>query len=262
MKLLEKMRKINALLQKSEKVDFNVIAGLLSQVIHANTCIAGEDGSVRGYALTADTECGVMRSEVLAAGSFPKAYVSRMNRLKETCANIPHENGSCSFLKQKECLHRDEKTTIVPILGKSERLGTLIMTKYDQPFSEEDLLLAEHAAAVVGMEIMHERQSQIAARESRRAVMQVAIASLSYSEYEAIMSVLEALQGSEGLLVTSKIADNIGITRSVIVNALRKFASAGLIESKSLGMKGTYIKVKNEFLLELVKQNIFEKSLP
>ena len=36
----------------------------------------------------------------------------------------------------------------------------------------------------------------------------------------------------------------------MIVNAMRKFESAGLIETKSLGMKGTYIKVKNEFLLE------------
>ena len=38
-----------------------------------------------------------------------------------------------------------------------------------------------------------------------------------------------------------------GITRSVIVNALRKFESAGIIESRSSGMKGTYIKVCNEF---------------
>ena len=44
------------------------------------------------------------------------------------------------------------------------------------------------------------------------------------------------------------------ITRSVIVNALRKFESAGVIESKSLGMKGTYIKVKNEYLIDEVKK--------
>jgi len=54
----------------------------------------------------------------------------------------------------------------------------------------------------------------------------------------------------EGLLVASKIADQLGITRSVIVNALRKFESAGVIESRSLGMKGTYIKVLNPFLLD------------
>ncbi len=50
----------------------------------------------------------------------------------------------------------------------------------------------------------------------------------------------------EGILVASKIADKAGITRSVIVNALRKFESAGVIESRSSGMKGTYIKVLND----------------
>ena len=45
--------------------------------------------------------------------------------------------------------------------------------------------------------------------------------------------------------MASRIADKAGITRSVIVNALRKFESAGIIESKSSGMKGTYIKVLN-----------------
>ena len=49
-----------------------------------------------------------------------------------------------------------------------------------------------------------------------------------------------------GTLVASKIADKAGITRSVVVNALRKFESAGVIESRSSGMKGTYIKVLND----------------
>ena len=49
--------------------------------------------------------------------------------------------------------------------------------------------------------------------------------------------------------MASKIADRVGITRSVIVNALRKFESAGVIESRSSGMKGTYIKIVNDMLL-------------
>ena len=80
----------------------------------------------------------------------------------------------------------------------------------------------------------------------------MAIGSLSYSELEAIEHIFIELQGSEGLLVASKIADRVGITRSVIVNALRKLESAGVIESRSLGMKGTFIKVLNDkFLYEL-----------
>ena len=65
---------------------------------------------------------------------------------------------------------------------------------------------------------------------------------------------LEELHGTEGLLVASKIADRSGITRSVIVNALRKLESAGVIESRSLGMKGTYIKIiNNKFKEQLEK---------
>ena len=57
----------------------------------------------------------------------------------------------------------------------------------------------------------------------------------------------------EGILVASKIADRVGITRSVIVNALRKFESAGVIESRSSGMKGTYIKIINDAIYEEIE---------
>ena len=60
-------------------------------------------------------------------------------------------------------------------------------------------------------------------------------------------------------MLASKIADRVGITRSVIVNALRKFESAGVIESRSSGMKGTYIKVLNDVVFDeldkIKKQN-------
>ena len=60
--------------------------------------------------------------------------------------------------------------------------------------------------------------------------------------------IFDELGGTEGILVASKVADRVGITRSVIVNALRKFESAGVIESRSSGMKGTYIKVLNDYV--------------
>ena len=65
------------------------------------------------------------------------------------------------------------------------------------------------------------------AEESRKlAVIRSAINTLSYSEMEAVVHIFEELNGMEGILVASKIADRVGITRSVIVNALRKFESA------------------------------------
>ncbi|MGD6463432.1 GTP-sensing pleiotropic transcriptional regulator CodY, partial [Xanthomonas citri pv. citri] len=136
-------------------------------------------------------------------------------------------------------------TTIVPIVGGGERLGTLVLARLGQEFLDDDLILAEYSSTVVGMEILREKAEEIEEEARSKAVVQMAISSLSYSELEAIEHIFEELNGTEGLLVASKIADRVGITRSVIVNALRKLESAGVIESRSLGMKGTYIKVLN-----------------
>lgn len=84
-------------------------------------------------------------------------------------------------------------------------------------------------------------------------IVKSAISTLSFSELEAIIHIFEELDGNEGILVASKIADRVGITRSVIVNALRKFESAGVIESRSSGMKGTYIKVLNDVVFDELK---------
>ena len=84
----------------------------------------------------------------------------------------------------------------------------------------------------------------------KKQIVKSAISTLSYSELDAIEHIFEELEGREGILVASKIADRVGITRSVIVNALRKFESAGVIESRSSGMKGTYIKVLNDAVFD------------
>ena len=104
------------------------------------------------------------------------------------------------------------------------------------------------------MEILRSKTERIEEDARKKAAVQIAIGTLSYSELEAIEHIFAELDGEEGLLVASKIADRVGITRSVIVNALRKFESAGVIESKSLGMKGTYIRVLNENLLDEIEK--------
>ena len=253
MELLEKTRKINRLLQKGDKVEYNEVAHLLRDVIEANTYIVGSKGEVKGYALIHEFECDIMREQVLDTKTFPDDYLDFIMRVKETLANIPHENQNCSFITHTKCIFKDKMTTVVPIYGNGERIGTLIVAKYDASFDDEDLLLAEYAATVLGVEILHDREAQVAEDARKKAMVQVAFDTLSYSEMEAITNILGELNGFEGLLVASKIADRVGITRSVIVNALRKFESAGLIETKSLGMKGTYIRVLNDLLFKELK---------
>lgn len=252
--MLERTRKINKLLQKSEKVEYDEISQVLSAVMGSNVYIASRDGMLMGYALLDNFECELMRDRVLLQGCFPEHYVEWLLRVNETSPNLSLDGGLCAFSKDTQCVAKGKYTTIVPIHGVGERIGTLIVSKFQAEFTDDDLILAEYGATVVGMEMLRDRSERIEEEARKKATVQIALGTLSYSELEAVMHILNELDGNEGLLVASKIADRVGITRSVIVNALRKFESAGVIESKSLGMKGTYIKVLNELLLDELKK--------
>ena len=253
--LLERTRKINKLLQKSESVEYDGISRVLSNVIGANVYITNKKGKIYGYAFVDDLECDLMIDKVINQGEFPKHYVNWLLKLDETSSNLRSKTGMCAFSDtDTKCMFNGKNTTIVPIYGVGERIGTLIVAKFDEEFTDDDLLLAEYGATVVGMEMLRDHTQKIEIEARKKATVQIALATLSYSEVEAAINILGELNGTEGLLVASKIADRVGITRSVIVNALRKFESAGVIESKSLGMKGTYIKVLNEHLLEEVQK--------
>jgi transcriptional pleiotropic repressor len=117
-------------------------------------------------------------------------------------------------------------------------------------FGIDDIILTEYGSTVVGLEMLRSVNEENAAEIRKVQVVRSAISTLSYSELEAISHIFSELDGNEGVLIASKIADRVGITRSVIVNALRKFESAGIIESKSSGMKGTYIRVLNDVVFE------------
>ena len=255
MKLLEKTRKLNKLMQSGEKVTFHDVAALLRDLVAANVYIINIEGDVMGYALRDEFECDIMRETVLGDMQFPERYMNVVKKALETVPNISYKDHECTFVDDTKCAYGDKRTTIVPINGNGERIGTLILARYDRDFNDDDLLLSEYAAAVVGLEILHEREAEVESKARKKAMVQIAFSTLSFSEWEAIVNILSELNATEGSLVASKIADRVGITRSVIVNAMRKFESAGLIETKSLGMKGTYIKVKNEYLLDEIAKH-------
>ena len=146
----------------------------------------------------------------------------------------------------KELLEQEVGRHIDDMLN--ERLGTLFIYKRDQMYEIDDIILSEYGTTVVGLEMLRSVNEESAEETRKEHIVQSAISTLSYSELEAIIHIFEELDGTEGILVASKIADRVGITRSVIVNALRKFESAGVIESRSSGMKGTYIKVVNDYV--------------
>ena len=253
--LLNKTRRLNKILQKSgkEPMSFDDICALLCDVLECNVYIVNGVGKVLGHTFCKDFECGIMKNYVLSENKFPGEYNESVLDVTETVANSK-TSGECVFKGGGECPMEQKVSTIVPIIGNGERLGALLLARFGKEFNDDDLVIAEYSATVVGMEILRGQKDKIEEEARKKAVVQLALGTLSYSELEAVEHIFNELDGTEGLLVASKIADKVGITRSVIVNALRKFESAGVIESRSLGMKGTHIKILNSKLIDELKK--------
>ena len=253
--LLDKTRKINKLLHNnnSQKVVFNDICDVLSEILEANSLVISKKGKVLGVG----THNGTSEITELIADKVG-GFIDEM--LNERLLSIlsTKENVNLATLGFDEENVNRFQAIISPIDIAGSRLGTVFIYKEENGFDIDDIILSEYGTTVVGLEMMRSVNEENAEENRKIAIVKSAISTLSFSELEAIIHIFDELNGNEGVLVASKIADRVGITRSVIVNALRKFESAGVIESRSSGMKGTYIKVINDVVfaeLEEVKKD-------
>lgn len=240
--LLDKTRKINKLLHNnnSSKVVFNDICEVLSEILDSNILVISKKGKVLGVGLCK----GVEEITELITGQVG-AHIDELLNERLLSVLSTKENVNLATLGFMEKIDMYQ-AIITPIDIAGERLGTLFIYKCDAQYDIDDIILSEYGTAVVGLEMMCSVNEESAEEQRKVNIVRSAISTLSFSELEAIQHIFDELDGNEGILVASKIADRVGITRSVIVNALRKFESAGVIESRSSGMKGTYIKVIND----------------
>ena len=249
--LLDKTRKIGKLLHNSNsgKVVFNDICRVLCDILSSNMFVISKKGKVLGIGESASVESlsGLLVDNV---GSFIDPMLNeRLLTILSTKENVNLETLGFEGIDSSKF-----QAIITPIEIAGERLGTLFIYKTDRPYDIDDIILCEYGTTVVGLEMLRAVNEENAEESRKLAVVKSAIGTLSFSEMQAIIHIFDELDGMEGVLVASKIADRVGITRSVIVNALRKFESAGVIESRSSGMKGTYIKVTNDVVFSEIKK--------
>ncbi|MDE5588319.1 MAG: GTP-sensing pleiotropic transcriptional regulator CodY [Acetatifactor sp.] len=249
--LLDKTRKIGKLLHNnnSSKVVFSDICNVMREILNSNVLVISRKGKVLGVGKFEGIEpiTELINEEV--GGFIDPMLNERLLGVLSTKENVNLET-----LGFENPDIRKVQATIAPIEIAGERLGTLFVYKCDTQYEIDDIILCEYGSTVVGLEMLRAVNEENAEEKRKIAVVRSAISTLSFSELEAITHIFDELNGMEGILVASKIADRVGITRSVIVNALRKFESAGVIESRSSGMKGTYIKVLNDVVFDEIEE--------
>ena len=228
------------------------------ECLDSNILVISKKGKVLGIAEKPDVE----EINVLIANQVG-AHIDPLLNDRFLSVLSTKENVSLTTLGFESEQYEKYTAIINPIEIAGERLGTVFMYRLSPEYDIDDIVVSEYGTTVVGLEMMRSVNEENLEENRKIQVVKSAFSTLSYSELEAIIHIFDELDGEEGILVASKIADRVGITRSVIVNALRKFESAGVIESRSSGMKGTYIKVLNDYIfdeLKEIKENKNEKS--
>ena len=244
--LLDKTRKLNRLLKNAEssEISFSEISKLLKEMLRSNVLVLSKKGKILGISHEKSLNrieelLGECRGERIDASLNERLLAVLSTRENVYLQTLGFSNDT-----------KDYHGMIVPIDIAGERLGTLFMYRADGIYDIEDIILCEYGATVIGMEMMRAENDEFAEESRKQQVVHSALSTLSGSELKAMRQVFKELQGNDGILVASKIAEQAGITRSIIVTGLKKLESAGVIESKSAGMKGTKVRICNEMLIE------------
>ena len=240
--LLQRTQEFMNLLQKEgNEVKFKELCHALRQGFEGTSIyLTSRRGKLLAYALEEGFENTPFDQDWLHLGVVPDSIntmLLKVGALTETKAPT------------------GETMMIAPVVGTNKRVGTLLFVKEVGSFDVDDTVIGEFSSTAVGMVISHAIDEEEEDEVQEGKLARSAVKSLSYSEILAMQRIFDELEEDEGLLVASRIADEAGITRSVIVNALRKLASANVIESRSLGMKGTYLRILNKEI-----RNEFERQ--
>lgn len=240
MDILKNIYKINKFIQENglDSIDYNVFFELINEVLNVDIAYLDTDGNILGknkYNLYFESKIDKYDNDNLLS----RISVSAVNDLSTILTKSPFVS--------------EDKGFIVPIQIAGQRFGTCVVVCRDL-LEKELSVLFEVIATFIAASCKIQLDNTLKNEEKERSAAIAAVQTLSYSEATAMKSIFNSLNGDEGLLVASKIADKEGLTRSVIVNALRKFESAGTLHSRSLGMKGTYIKVLNPYLINTLRE--------
>jgi transcriptional pleiotropic repressor len=228
--------------QESDKVDFNDFCRILSQEVQVNVLLLSRKGKILGMRARKDIPVLPGLEKTVYGGHLAASIQDRMLNVLST-----NENVNLLTLGFPAETSKEYHAMVAPVSMAGKRLGTLFVYRKAGPFSIDDIILTEYGTMVVGLAMQRAESEELTEEQHKEQDVRDAVRTLSKLEARAMLYVLDELEeDGEGMLVTSRLADQVGITRSVIVNALKKCESAGIIRTKSAGMKGTSICILND----------------
>lgn len=113
MELLDRARKINAMLQKAtgKSVNFNEMSASLRDVIKGNVFILSRRGKLLGFSINQEIENDRMKT-MLEERQFPEEYTQGLFTIQETTANLDIDSQLTAFPVENRELFKNGLTKV------------------------------------------------------------------------------------------------------------------------------------------------------
>lgn len=249
--LLPKIQELNSIFNKS-LTTFTPLASLcdrMCNIIGCNIYVFDSEGNIFAYSVADRFECPYTEQS-LREKQLPSYYFDIFDSMGSAVIGQHEKIPVCTYADVKICEFDDRYYSLYPIYLNYQKTAGMLLIRYGTNFSQTDNILCEYASAIISLEMFQQRQLEIQQKSLEQAAVKLAVGSLSFSELRSVSAVLEELDGIEGHIFLNEIAEQCYATHSTVSGALKKLEAAGVISTKSQGVKGKLVKITNQKLYE------------
>ena len=269
--LLDRTRRIGSLLHNnvSSKVAFTDICTVVSDTLSSDALVISRRGKVLGACENGSVEKIEEMLGYEVGNYIDNALNDRFLSILSTQENAGllalgfswktahgyERRNRGESVSDKDEKHVEYRVMITPIFIGGERLGTLFIYRNGEEYGIDDIILSEYAATVVGLEMMRSKKEENDESDRLEKTVNGVLEVTSKSETESVRAVLSKLdENGCGIVNLTRLSEESGISRTSLVNAVKKMAGAGIFETRSRGVRGTEIKVINELIYSITEE--------
>lgn len=249
--LVEKLRQLNEVFNESSSrlLHLNDLCKRLATIMSANVYLFKMTGSIFAHGTVTAYHCE-HNINSLKTLVLPEKYLTLFTSTNRAKFNIFEQHPTCTYEGVETCIYADRYYAMVPVFYNHKKWAGMLFVRYGTPFDVDDEALSEYISAIISMEILFGEQERLYNMAVKRARSQLAVKNLTYSELKATEQAISDLvkQGMEGTIMLNKISDESFVPHSTVSSALKKLESAGVIETRSKGVKGKHVKITNPFI--------------
>lgn len=253
--LLERVRQLGKVLHNYTESTLNLTDAVmeLAELLNSHILVMDLEGTITELIWYPKIPQPEQWRNLTVGSQLQAVQTERLNSILSTKENVELHLLGMTPLNDSSLL-----AMIIPLQAAGSRLGTMVIYREASAFDVSDIILGEYGADLLSLELLHRQNAVHEAAESMREQVIQIMQNLSKKEIAAAKAVFDWIGTQTELwITTSKLAEQSHITRTVVINTLKKLAGAGVVEVQSGGAKGTYVSVKNPYFAIELKQRKF-----